>query len=119
MKTIDLSEWIQRFFQEYLSRQRNVSAATIAAYRDTFRLLLQYFGRKRRCAPVFLSMENLTAPVVLGFLNHLKARLANTVRTRNLRLATLRSFALPDRLARARTASADPTHSGHSLQAPS
>jgi integrase/recombinase XerD len=92
MKTIDLSEWIQRFFLEYLSRQRNVSPATIAAYRDTFRLLLQYFGQKRRRAPVFLSMENLTAPVVLGFLNHLETRRANTVRTRNLRLATLRSF---------------------------
>jgi integrase/recombinase XerD len=43
MKSPDLGGWIQRFFQEYLVRQRNVSPATVAAYRDTFRLLLHYW----------------------------------------------------------------------------
>ena len=38
MKTGDLSSWIQRYFQEYLVRQRNVSPATVAGYRDTFKL---------------------------------------------------------------------------------
>lgn len=36
MKSPDLSGWIQRYFQEYLARQRNVSPATVAAYRDRF-----------------------------------------------------------------------------------
>ena len=56
MKSPDLSEWIQRYFQEYLVRQRNVSPATVAAYRDTFRLLLQYWRQQRRRT---LSIESL------------------------------------------------------------
>ncbi len=57
MKSPDLSEWIQRYFQEYLVRQRNVSPATVAAYRDTFRLLLQYWRQKRRCGGPGCSVE--------------------------------------------------------------
>ena len=93
MKAADLSGWIQRFFQEYLSRHRNVSPATIAAYRDTFRLLLQFLRKKRRRAPSALSLDNLTPEIVLGFLNHLETGRGNCIRTRNLRLAALRSFA--------------------------
>jgi len=92
MKSPDLSGWIQRFFQEYLVRQRNVSPATVAAYRDTFRLLLHYLQKRRRQAPVSLSLDILTPDNVLGFLNHLEESRGNTVRTRNARLATLRSF---------------------------
>jgi len=92
MKTADLGSWIQRFFHEYLARHRNVSPATISAYRDTFRLLLQYLRQKRRRTPDFLSVESLSPQVVLGFLSYLETSRGNSVRTRNLRLATLRSF---------------------------
>jgi site-specific recombinase XerD len=92
MKSPDLSEWIQRYFQEYLVRQRNVSPATVAAYRDTFRLLLQYWRQKRRQALATLSLESLTPETVLSFLNHLEESRGNTIRTRNARLAALRSF---------------------------
>ena len=83
MKSSDLSGWIQRFFREYLSRQRNVSPATIASYRDTFRLLLHYLCRGRRRPPAALPLENLTADTVLGFLNDLEKARGNTIRTRN------------------------------------
>ena len=66
MKTPEFSEWIQRFFQEYLSRQRNVSAATVAAYRDTFRLLLQYWRQWRRQDLAALALEALTPRHRLG-----------------------------------------------------
>jgi integrase/recombinase XerD len=92
MKTSDFSEWVQRFFQEYLSRQRNVSAATVAAYRDTFRLLVRYWRQGRRQDLATLSLEVLTPDAVLGFLNHLEETRGNTIRTRNARLAALRSF---------------------------
>lgn len=92
MKSSDLSGWIQRFFREYLARQRNASPATIAAYRDTFRLLLHYLCHGRRRLPAALPLEFLTADAVLGFLNDLEKARGNSIRTRNARLAALRSF---------------------------
>jgi site-specific recombinase XerD len=92
MKSTDLSGWIQRYFQEYLVRQRNVSPATVAAYRDTFKLLLRYLRQKRPRHPDMPSLEILTPETVLGFLHHLEQTRGNTVRTRNARLAALRSF---------------------------
>ena len=92
MKSPDLNEWIQRYFQEFLIRQRSVSPATVAAYRDTFRLLLRYLCPKRRTSPDTLSLAVLTPECVLGFLNHLEQNRGNAARTRNARLATLRSF---------------------------
>jgi site-specific recombinase XerD len=92
MKSTDLSGWIQRYFQEYLVRQRNVSPATVAAYRDTFKPLLRYLRQKRPRHPDMLSLEILTPETVLGFLHHLEQTRSNTIGTRNARLAALRSF---------------------------
>jgi site-specific recombinase XerD len=72
--------------------QRNVSARTVASYRDTFRLLLGYAEiRVKKCA-VALAMADLDAPFVLAFLDHLESERGNSVRTRNVRLAAIRSF---------------------------
>lgn len=92
MKSPDLSGWLQRYFQEYLVRQRNVSSATVAAYRDTFKLLLRYLRQKRHGHPDWLTLEALTPETVLGFLQHLEQTRGNAIRTRNARLAALRSF---------------------------
>lgn len=88
----DLAYWLQRFFQAHLLQQRNVSPATIGAYRDTFRILFQFMRGKHRYPPSALSVEDLTAEVVTGFLEYLEATRHNTVSTRNARLAALRSF---------------------------
>ncbi len=83
---------VQEFFGDRLIQQQNASAHTVASYRDTFRLLLQYFQRRHRKDPTTLTMEDLDAPMLLAFLDDLEKHRKNSVRTRNARLAALRSF---------------------------
>ena len=83
---------LQDFFCQRLMTQRDVSARTVASYRDTFRLLLGYAEvRTKKCA-AGLAMGDLDAPFVLAFLDHLENERGNSVRTRNARLAAIRSF---------------------------
>jgi site-specific recombinase XerD len=88
----ELNQCLQRFFRDYLSTQRNLSPATIAAYADTFRLLFRYLRKThpRRSSP--LCLEVLTPDTILRFLDHLERHRGNCTRTRNARLATIRSF---------------------------
>ncbi len=83
---------LQRFFVDHLQRHRTVSPQTITAYRDTFRLLLifaeHFLGRK----PHHFTIEDLNAKFILAFLDHLEADRRNCARSRNARLAALRSF---------------------------
>ena len=83
---------VQGFFCERLTQQQNVSAHTVASYRDTFRLLFRYLRQRRRKEPSDVRLADLDAPTVLAFLNDLERHRGNTVRTRNARLAALRSF---------------------------
>jgi integrase/recombinase XerD len=87
-----LATLIQAFFTDWLRTQRRVSPATVAAYRDTFRLFLQFAATTRRRAPSSLDLADLDATLVASFLRHLETGRGNTVRTRNARLAALRSF---------------------------
>ncbi|MEX0827392.1 MAG: site-specific integrase [Haliea sp.] len=84
---------LQRFFAERLVQQQNVSPRTVAAYRDTFRLLLGYAGRATGKPPAMLALCDITATLVLDFLTHLEVERHNTIRTRNARLAAVRAFA--------------------------
>jgi site-specific recombinase XerD len=92
MNTPELAPWLQRFFAEYLLTQRNVSRATIAAYRDAFRLLFRYLRKSGHRGRLTLPLDLLTADAVLRFLDHLEHQRGNTIRTRNARLAAIRSF---------------------------
>jgi integrase/recombinase XerD len=83
---------VRQFFCQRLVAQQNASARTVASYRDTFRLLLGFFAESRGRPPATLVMADLDAPAVLAFLDHLEQRRGNCVRTRNVRLAALRSF---------------------------
>jgi integrase/recombinase XerD len=83
---------IERFFTERLIRQRNVSAHTIASYRDTFRLLLQFIQRHLKREPSDLELSHIDAPLISAFLDDLEATRAIGARTRNLRLTAIRSF---------------------------
>ena len=87
----DFAALVRDFFHERLVGQQNVSPHTVAAYRDTFRLLLAFL-RRRRHAPNQLSLDDLDATTVLAFLDDLETRRSNSVRTRNARLAAIRAF---------------------------
>jgi len=83
---------LQGFFVEYLLQQKHVSPQTIASYRDAFRLLLQYVLKTRKIEPVSLDVLSLDAPLILSFLDSLETDRHNCVRSRNIRLAAIRSF---------------------------
>jgi integrase/recombinase XerD len=88
-----LAAVLQAFFLERLVAQRNASPQTVAAYRDSFRLLLQFAQQHVGKAPERLELTDLDAPMVLAFLDHLERKRRNTIRSRNARLAAIRSFA--------------------------
>jgi integrase/recombinase XerD len=86
------AELVQTFFCDYLIKQRDLSPRTVSAYRDTFRLLLSFLQRACGKRPDQLTLSNITAVQVIAFLRYLEEERGNCVRTRNLRLAALRSF---------------------------
>src|ERR1700674_1246506 len=83
---------LEGFFTQRLMQQRQASAHTIASYRDTFRLLLQFAQKRLRRAPSRLALEDIDAPLVVDFLDELEKVRDVTARTRNLRLTAIRSF---------------------------
>ena len=87
-----LAPLLETFFTERLQHQRRASAHTIAAYRDTFRLLLGFAERQTRKAPSDLFLADLDASLVGAFLDHLEKERGNGARTRNARLAAIRSL---------------------------
>jgi site-specific recombinase XerD len=87
-----LAPTLQAFFTDRLIRQRHASDNTIAAYRDTMRLLLGYAATRTGRPPSRLDMADLDAPLIAGFLDHLEIERGNSVRTRNARLAAIHSL---------------------------
>jgi len=87
-----LAPTLQAFFTDRLARQRHASPHTIAAYRDTFRLLLAYAERRLGKEPCKLDLADLDAALIGGFLDHLERERRNSARTRNLRLAAIHSL---------------------------
>jgi site-specific recombinase XerD len=84
---------LQSFFCQHLVQQKNASPKTVSAYREAFKLFLRYMQQAHRKSPVEMDLPDFTAERVLGFLYYLEKERQNTVRSRNLRLAALRSFA--------------------------
>ncbi|MFK4259338.1 tyrosine-type recombinase/integrase [Agrobacterium tumefaciens] len=83
---------LQRFFVDHLRQQRAVSPCTVAAYRDTFKLLLAFAEKRIGKSPTNLTLPDLNADLILGFLDHLERDRANSVRSRNARLSAIRVF---------------------------
>jgi integrase/recombinase XerD len=87
-----LAPTLQAFFTQRLTSQLHASVNTVAAYRDAWRLLLRHAQDRAGKQPCQLDLADLDAPFVAGFLDHLQQDRGNSVRTRNARLAAIRSF---------------------------
>ena len=92
MNVSTLPTLLQRFFTDRLTAQLQASPNTIAGYRDTFRLLLRFASQRRNRPPTKLRIEDLDSALVGDFLTHVEKVRHNSARSRNTRLAAIRSF---------------------------
>lgn len=87
-----LAPTLQAFFTDRLVRQRNASPNTIAAYRDTLKLLLAFTAQQLGREPSKLDISDLDATIIATFLDHLEHDRGNSISTRNARLAAIHSL---------------------------
>ncbi len=90
--TTYLAPLLEAFFTERLMRQREASPNTVDSYSTAFKLLLAFARKKLKKAPSKLRLDDLDAPFISRFLDHLEAARGNSPRTRNARLAAIHSF---------------------------
>ena len=91
-KTNLLTKNVQYFFQVFLPSERGLSTHTIKSYRDTIKLFLSFLAQKDHSKIESLNLEDLTAKNVLKFLDWVETNRKNSIRTRNHRLAVLKTF---------------------------
>jgi integrase/recombinase XerD len=92
MTDASLAVLLRQFFMERLFMQMQASQHTIASYRDTFRLLLRFASAERGRPPTRLTVDDLDADLIGNFLTHLETTRSISARSRNTRLAAIRSF---------------------------
>jgi integrase/recombinase XerD len=92
MSVSSFQSLLQRFFTDRLQTQLGASQYTIAAYRDTFRLLLQFASDRIKRGPSELRMDDLDTSFLGQFLEHLERDRGNCTRTRNNRLSAIHAF---------------------------
>lgn len=83
---------IEAFLREHMTRHRAASAHTCDSYAYSFQSLFEFAARKLRTVPSALTLEQLDAPLIGAFLEHLESVRRNSAQTRNIRLAAIRSF---------------------------
>ncbi|MBE3119555.1 MAG: site-specific integrase [Candidatus Atribacteria bacterium] len=115
MTTPTVGSILYSFFDDYLKLQKGLRPHSLRSYADALRLFLKFVSTVLACKITRLTLDDLTADHVCRFLNFLEETRANNVRSRNHRLAALRTFfeflgrQLPDRLAQAQKVAAIPT----------
>ncbi len=87
-----LAPTLQAFFTERLIQQRQASQHTVAAYRDTLKMLVVYASKCKAIPPSRLDIDDLDAHLISSFLDHLERERNNGPRTRNARLVAVRSL---------------------------
>jgi site-specific recombinase XerD len=94
-----LAASLQTYFTTFAHAQRDLSANTIASYRDTWRMLIKYLAETLAVPAETLDFDAVTATGITGFLDHLQHVRGNNAKTRNTRLTAIRAVlarALPD-----------------------
>lgn len=92
MQTTDFAHCLSKYFHEHLTHQKGGSPNTVKSYRDTFKLLLQYFQEKRGIAPEKVTLDLFNPEAIFDFLKWLGSKRGCSERTRNQRLASIHSF---------------------------
>jgi len=90
--TVGLPALLESFFTQRLMQQRQASPHTISSYRDTFRQLLKFTEQRLHKPPSLLNFQEINAPLIMAFLDHLEKHQGVSTRSRNLRLTAMRSF---------------------------
>ena len=88
----ELASHLGVFLRQHLPRDRNASHHTVLSYADSFQLLVCFTAERLGVRPCRIEIEQLTAPLILDFLDNLERERNNTVGTRNVRLAAFKSF---------------------------
>ena len=83
---------VQEFFTDYMTRQRALSPQAVASYRDSFVLLLRFAEQTLGKPATAVGLSDLQPKFIASFLEHLERDRGNSTRSRNIRLAALRSF---------------------------
>jgi site-specific recombinase XerD len=87
-----LAPYLSGFLREHLPKERRASQHTCEAYAQSFQLLLGFAAGRLKITPAKIELEQLDAPLMLAFLEHLEKKRGNSARTRNARLAAIHSF---------------------------
>lgn len=90
---MNLSDAIRHFFDQYLPHLKGASIQTVASYRDAFTLLIPFAAHHHHVSVQQLQVEHLSFDTIVAFLNHIEDQRSNSPRTRNQRLAAIKSFA--------------------------
>jgi site-specific recombinase XerD len=90
--SLSFAALLERFSTQRLMQQRQASPHTIASYRDTFRQFLKFTEQRIHKMPSELKFQEIDAPLIMAFLDHLEKQQGVSIRSRNLRLTALRSF---------------------------
>ena len=88
----DFAYYLSKYLKDYLVLERNMSKNTIRSYKKTFEMLIDYLVNKKNFKIIQINFETITRDLIIEFLNYLEAEKKNTIRTRNQRLACIKSF---------------------------
>ena len=88
----DFSYYLSKFLKDYLIIERNMSLHTVRSYKKTFQNLIEYLVNIKGFKLKNITFENVTREIIIDFLNYLEEDKKNSIRTRNQRLACIKSF---------------------------